>query len=246
MADPANEHRLFWESNAGDWIGWARTPGHDAYWDYSPTFFRDIVPEPSGRTLEIGCGEGRVSRDLSALGHDVDAIDGAPSLLRAAHDADRDHDRYVIADAAKLPFGDESFGCVVAYNVLMDVDDLLGTVREAARVLRREGRFCICVTHPMVDVGSFETRTRDARFVIDGDYLTSGVFDQTFERAGLTMRFRGSTVPLEGYFAALEGAGFLIERLLEPAQRPEAVEADPAEGRWQRLPNFLFMRAVKP
>src|SRR5438105_4434264 len=84
MTDRPDENRLFWETEAANWLAWARTPGHDAYWDYAPAFFRDIVPDPSGRTLEIACGEGRASRDLSAHGHDVYSIDGAPTLIRAA------------------------------------------------------------------------------------------------------------------------------------------------------------------
>jgi len=47
-----------WEREARNWIAWARTPGPDSYWEYSPSFFQ-IVPPPGRATLEIGCGEGR-------------------------------------------------------------------------------------------------------------------------------------------------------------------------------------------
>jgi hypothetical protein len=60
------------------------------------------------------------------------------------------------------------------------------------------------------------------------------------------MRFRSLTHSIEWYFRALEAAGLVVERLREPPQPDEAVEADPAERRWQRLPNFLFVRATKP
>jgi SAM-dependent methyltransferase len=246
MTDRREENRLFWEAEAANWIAWARTPGHDAYWDYAPTFFRDIVPDPSGRTLEIACGEGRASRDLRARGHDVYSIDGAPTLIRAAAEADKAHRRYVLADAAKLPFAEASFDCVVAYNALMDMDDMPATVLEAGRVLRTGGRMCICVTHPMIDAGTFEAREADARFVIDRDYLAGSTAEWPFERAGLHIRFRRRTWPLEAYSMALESAGLVIDRVREPGQRDEAVIRDPAEHRWQRLPNFLFMRAVKP
>jgi SAM-dependent methyltransferase len=244
MPDPAN-NRAFWESEAPNWIAWAREPGHDDYWVYSRAFFRDIVPAPSGRTLEIGCGEGRVTRDLRALGHDVTSVDGAPTMIRAAADADRDHPAYVLADAARLPFGDAGFGCAVAYNSLMDMDDMPAAVREASRVLRPGGALCISVTHPTADAGAFESREPDARFVIDRSYLDPMPFDETFERAGLRIRFKGSTFPLQAYAVALEEAGCVVERIREPRQTDEAVEHDLAEARWQRLPNFLFMRAVK-
>jgi ubiquinone/menaquinone biosynthesis C-methylase UbiE len=122
-----------WEVRAAQWLAWARTPGHDAYWDYRDAFFA-LLPDPAGRTLEIGCGEGRVSRDLTARGHRVTGLDASPTLVRAAAELDPGGD-YVLGRAEALPFADETFALVVAYNVLMDVEDMPGAVREAARVL---------------------------------------------------------------------------------------------------------------
>ena len=108
-----------WEAEAENWVRWARTPRHDPYWIYSPSFFDHIVAPPGRETLEIGCGEGRVTRDLKARGHRVVAIDSSPTLLRYAREADPDG-RYELADAAALPFADGSFDQVIAYNSLMD------------------------------------------------------------------------------------------------------------------------------
>jgi SAM-dependent methyltransferase len=227
-----------WEPEARNWIDWVRTPGHDAYWYYRDTFFDDIVP-PAGRaTLEVGCGEGRVARDLAARGHAVTAIDSAPTLIAAAQEADPTG-TYIITDAAALPFGTSEFDLVVAYNSLMDVDDMPGAVREAARVLEPGGRFCICVTHPFMDAGAFESRAPDARFIVEGSYMGKRRFEGTFERAGLTITFRGWCHPLSDYARALEDAGFLIERLREPTHTLE----DP---RHDRVPLFLHLRALKP
>src|ERR1700733_13937536 len=53
-----------WDREAENWVRWARTPGYDAYWRYRDAFFEQMVPAPGRRTVEIGCGEGRVARDL--------------------------------------------------------------------------------------------------------------------------------------------------------------------------------------
>jgi SAM-dependent methyltransferase len=236
--------RRGWESEAQNWISWARKPGHDAYWHYSPGFFRDMVPAPAGRALEVGCGEGRVARDLQRLGHDTFAVDTSPTLLRAAKDLDP-AGRYLLGDAGQLPFDTGTFDLVVAYNSLMDVDDMQRAVVEASRVLRTNGRLCICVVHPIADAGRFEERDADAAFVIRGSYLETQPFDESFERDGLTIRFYGYRYPLEAYASALEAADLVIEALREPAQQEEIARSDPAEARWQRVPNFLFLRAVK-
>ena len=124
-----------WEQEAQRWVHWARTPGHDAYWYYSPSFFDTVVPRPGQRTLDIGCGEGRVARDLARRGHTVVALDTSPTLVRSAKAADPTG-CYVLADGASLPFPAASFDLVVAYNSLMDVSDMPAVVAEAARVLR--------------------------------------------------------------------------------------------------------------
>jgi SAM-dependent methyltransferase len=224
---------MSWEAEAENWIRWAREPGHDAYWRYRDAFF-PLVP-PAGRaTLEVGCGEGRVARDLAARGHHVTGIDSSPTLLRAAREADPDG-RYELADAATLPFEDDSFDLIVAYNALMDVEDMPGSVREAARVLAPGGDLCACVTHPVADAGRFASCEPDAPFVIAGSYFGRRSFEGTFERDGLVMTFRGWAYPLEAYVRALEDAGLRIVALREPAD-----EQDP---RWQRLPMFLMFRA---
>jgi SAM-dependent methyltransferase len=230
-----------WEREAQNWITWTRTAGHDSYWWYRELFF-ELVPPPGRATLELGCGEGRVCRDLAARGHLVTGLDASPTLLAAAREAGPEGE-YVLADAADAPFDDASFDLVVAYNSLMDIDDMPGAVREAARVLVPGGRFCIAVVHPVADAGTWET---EERFVISGSYYGRRRFEGTFERDGLTMTFRGWSYPLEAYARALETAGLLVEALREPAAPDELVGLRPTAARWQRLPNFLYLRALRP
>lgn len=111
-----------------------------------------------------------MARDLERLGHEVFAIDTSPSLIRAAHES-RAGERYAQADAGRLPFADDGFDLVVAYNSLMDMEDMPAAVREAARVLEPGGQLCICVTHPIADAGKFARKEAEAPFVIEGDYL---------------------------------------------------------------------------
>jgi SAM-dependent methyltransferase len=235
---------MSFEWQARDWLAWARTPGHDSYWYFRDAFFEEILPAPGRLTLEVGCGEGRVARDLARRGHTVVALDASPTLAASAAAADPDG-RYLVADAAALPFGNQSFDLVVAYNSLMDVDDMPLAVAEASRVLVPGGRLCICITHPTADAGRFQSSEPDAPFVIPGSYLGRHRVEEPFERDGLTMTFTGWRYSLEEYARALEDAGLLIERLREPPAPATALAARPGYERWRRLPNFLHLRAVK-
>jgi SAM-dependent methyltransferase len=231
-----------WESRAGEWLAWAGTPGFDAYWSYRDAFFA-LVPPPAGRTLEVGCGEGRVTRDLTSRGHRVTALDASPTLLRAAAERGPAAE-YVLGTAEALPFADASFTLVVAYNVLMDVEDMPAAVAEVARVLEPGGRLCACVTHPFADAGDWAHDGDDAPFVVERSYLGARRFAARIERSGLAMTFDGMAYPLEDYACALEAAGVAIEAIREPAPARDVPE--PPGPRWERVPMFLMLRAVKP
>lgn len=232
---PAGE----WEPDAENWVRWARTPGHDAYWYYRDSFFDHLVPGPGGRCVEIGCGEGRVARDLVARRHEVTGIDSSLGLVRSARDPGPVS--FVLADGARLPFPDATFDLAIAYNSLQVVADMAGTVREAGRVLLRGGAFCAVISHPVADVGRFVDDSPDAAFVVREDYFANRRVEDRVERAGLEMTFRGWTYSLEDYAVALEEAGMVIDALREP--RPSGVEA--RYGRWTRVPMFLMFRATK-
>jgi SAM-dependent methyltransferase len=114
--------RESWETHASQWIEWARTPGHDCYWRYHRDQFLQIVPSPGRRTIDVACGEGRLTRDLKALGHDVVGIDASPSLVAAAREADPLMD-IRLADAGALPLDDASADLAIAFMSLHDIDD---------------------------------------------------------------------------------------------------------------------------
>src|SRR6266508_2997127 len=114
--------RNAWEKNAPDWVRWAREPGHDSYWRFHRERFLALLPEPGRLTVDVGCSEGRVTRDLRELGHKAVGVDSSETMLAAAREADPGGD-YVLADAAALPFPDGHADLVVAFMSLMDVDD---------------------------------------------------------------------------------------------------------------------------
>ncbi len=242
-ADGGGSDREHWEDQARNWVAWTRGAEPDAYPAYAPRFLTFLRPS-EGPVLEVGCGEGRLCRDLRAAGYDPVGVDAAHTLIEAAREADP-AGTYLVADAARLPFPDARFPLVVAYNSLMDMDDMPGVVREIARVLRPAGEFCACVTHPLADAGAFQGNEADAPFVISGSYLATRRFAADVERNGVTMAFRGWAYPLEAHFAAFEQAGLLIQALREPAAIEGQAPRTPAEARWSRIPNFLFFRAVR-
>ncbi|MFY0476699.1 class I SAM-dependent methyltransferase [Achromobacter marplatensis] len=227
-----------WTAVADQWITWAGTPGHDAFWAYREGFAA-YLGAGQGRALEIGCGEGRVSREARALGYRVTASDAVAAMVDAARAADS-ADHYDVAPAQSLPYADGEFDLVIAYNVLMDVDDVPAALREARRVLKPGGTLFISIVHPFRDRGRFAGPEADAPFVVDGTYYGREHFDGKETRDGLSMHFAGWSLPLQDYMAALEAAGLAIVSLREP--QPD--QAPTAQWRqWTRLPMFLWIKA---
>jgi SAM-dependent methyltransferase len=223
-----------WSRHAADWIAWARTPGHDAFWAYRNSFSA-FVGNGRGEAIDIGCGEGRVSRLLKECGYRVTAVDPVAPFIDAAKQADS-ADHYEIAAAAKLPFADARFDLAVAYNVLMDIENVPAAVKEMRRVLKPSGTLIVSIVHPFSDRGRFASNAPDAPFVIHGSYFGRERFEGIEERDGLTMHFAGWSQPLEAYMAALEEAGFAVTSLKEPV--PETWRQC-----WSRIPLFLWLKA---
>jgi ubiquinone/menaquinone biosynthesis C-methylase UbiE len=237
--EPSVSHA--WEKVAEQWAAWARKPGHDSYWRFHRDAFFDLLPVPGRMTIDIGCGEGRVARDLKARGHNVVAIDVSPTMVRFAREADPSM-TVLIADAAQLPFEDGAADLAVAFMSFQDVDDMPGAVREASRVLVDGGVLCLAVVHPINAAGNFEGPDPEARFVIAGSYFEPHRYVDHIERDGLPMTFTSWHWPLQSYFAALHDAGFIVEILKEvTVDKPS--DADGAEQRWSRIPLFLDLRA---
>lgn len=230
-----------WTKAAADWIRWVRHPDHDAFWAYRSAF-EAFVGSGTGRVVEIGAGEGRVSRCLGGLGYQVTCVEPVPEMLAAAGGA-KSGVAYVEAPGHKVPLPDAEFDAAFLYNMLMDVEDLSGTLSEAVRLLKPRGTLVIGIVHPFADL-HFALRAT-GEWGGHGSYFETRDFDAPIEDAsGLSMHFRGCSRPLSAYLNALTAAGARVVHVEEP--RPDPGHPWSAGTRWDTLPLFLWIKAEAP
>jgi SAM-dependent methyltransferase len=229
-----------WEANAAEWIAWARTPGHDVYEQFHRDALFHLLPAPGRATLDLGCGEGRVARDLTAAGHHVVGLDHSATLAAAAT-SHPSATAVALGDAAELGIGDATVDLVVAFMSLQDVDRPAKSLAEIARVLEPGGRAVVAVVHPLNGSGVFAGPRTDheAPFVIEGSYLAPRRYVDDVERDGLRMGFVSDHRSIEDWSRLIEAAGLLVEAVRE-------VGSPAPTDRWHRIPLFLHLRLLRP
>jgi len=242
MAEP------HWDEHA-DW--WQRefTEGVD------PEYVEQIIPlalEHVGtdkRVLDIGAGEGQLSRALAAQRNVVVAVD--PIESQVALGASRGGKvAFARALSDALPVSSASFDAVVVCLVFEHVDALTESLAEVARVLRPGGTFVFFLNHPLL-------QTPDSGMIIDhmieppetywriGPYLPEAV---TVEEVQKDVRVRFVHRPLGRYVNGLIDAGLQLERMIEPPPPPGFIaKAGEYEHDVVRTtPRLLTLVATKP
>jgi SAM-dependent methyltransferase len=231
-----------WEDQAAEWV---ELTTDDPFYDRlnAPTFL-ELVPDPGVLTLDVGCGEGRLARALTERGHRVLAVDGSPTLARRA--ARNPHATAVaVGDTTKLPVATGVADLVVCFMVLMDVEDLDHSVAELARVLSPGGTVCVSILHPILTSGLFIPDDPHRTFYM-GEYRKPmrHVLDITRPN-GERFCFRVEHRPMEDYSRAFEAAGLAITALREPRPSDALVAERPEFANFQRVPDFLHIRAQR-
>lgn len=227
-----------WEARAGEWAAWARTPGNDPFYELlNLPAFLSLLPAPGRLTVDVGCGEGRLSRVLAEGGHTVVGVDSSPTLAALARAAGGLRE-VLDAPADSIPLADGCADLVIAFMTLQDMDEIDGPLAEAARLLGPAGVLCAAAPHPFAEM----SRARPG----DDDYFRAHRYADAIERDGIAMTFESWRRPLSAYADALERAGFRIEAIREPVPDDGAIAAVPRLVKWRTQPVFLHVRASLP
>jgi SAM-dependent methyltransferase len=209
-----------------------------------PTYeaaLRRVSLEPGQDVLDVGCGVGAFLRLVAERGARPFGIDASEALVELARRRLPDADLRV-GDMEDLPYPNDSFDLVTGFNSFFFANDLVGALREAARVAKRGAPVVIQVwgRHERCDLEAmkaiareyFPPRPPDAP--ADPDLAQPGALEGLAAEAGLTPELGFDT----SWAFEFPDEATLARALLAPAglaalagpEREEAVKADIVDG----------------
>ncbi|MHB8245114.1 MAG: class I SAM-dependent methyltransferase [Acidimicrobiales bacterium] len=196
-----------------------------------------LVDDVDGlRVLDAGCGPGLYAEELVALGARVVALDGSGPMVALARRRLGSRAEVLEADLReRLPFEEGEFDVVVCPLVIHHIDDRAATLAEFFRVLRPGGRAVLSTQHPTADW-----------LRKGGSYFDVRKETDVWDREGASYEVEFWREPLTSLCAAITGAGFVIEQLVEPL--PADSMRDQWPDTWEKLrrePGFVVFRLLK-
>jgi SAM-dependent methyltransferase len=178
------------------------------------------------RILELGCGGGQCSiafarQGASAVGIDLsDEQIAFACRLAAHHQVAVDFQQGDASDLGRFPAA--NFDVVFSAYALQYVAAIEQCLAEAARVLVPGGRLVFSLDHPLREVFWDEDADEDSLVAVRS-YWRRGPMEWQFSGSGAWMRSFHRT--MGDWVDLLHGAGFQVQRILEPEPRLDNAEA---------------------
>jgi ubiquinone/menaquinone biosynthesis C-methylase UbiE len=215
-----------WDANAAEWDACLGVDGDDTRRYWSDDVVLSMLGSPAGcQILDLGCGNGYLTRILAARGAEVVGVDMSAAMLSraASYSATGGSIRYVrssITDLSELP--SHHFDGAVSNYVLHDVADYDRALAEVNRVLRPGAALVLTLTHPCFSSGprTWNTNPPDsprredsAAFLVDDYFQRSTYLIEDWSGFSAIPYYHR---PLRDYWRAFERQGFDVVGFDEP------------------------------
>jgi SAM-dependent methyltransferase len=196
----------------------------------TPLLLEIFEPQGGRMYLDIGCGDGRVMKQLSDLGVITHGLDLSHDLAHRAGSA-------VVGDAIRLPMRDDTYDGVYSVLTLEHVVEHDRFMAEAARVTRSGGVLALVVNHPVWTAPDATPISDQFGEVLwrPGGYFTDGCTEMPAGDSSVIFHHRSMSVLLN----AAADAGWSLEKMVEqPHHEYEDQAGIPRllAVRWRLLP----------
>lgn len=236
---------------------------HSFVWQHGRALLAMLAPQPEERILDVGCGTGQLTAELTRAGSRVLGTDSSEAMIAQAR-ANFPALEFEVADVRALRFHDE-FDAVFSNAMLHWVKEAEQAAAAISRALVRGGRFVAEFggygnVRLILEATTAALQSLGAEPVVPWYFPRVGEYASLLERQGLEVRQASlfdRPTPLDGgedgmtRWIEMFGQPFLAN--LDPAQQPEFVRrvvdrARPAlfrDGQWTTDYRRLQVVAVK-
>ncbi len=215
-----------------------------------PALF-SLIPDLRGKSvLDLGCGYGENLVEFKALGASrVLGVDISERMLEVARNEHPGLD-FIRGDMSDLSFIGERFDCVFSSLAVHYIEDLGRFSKQVYERLEPGGCFIFSQEHPLttapIMTADYVRWTKDDEgkvlYYNLSDYSVSGKRDVNWIVDGVRKYHR----TFSDIVNALCGAGFVIQKALEPVPTEEEIKNDPGREKKLHKPDFLLIKAKKP
>jgi SAM-dependent methyltransferase len=204
--------------------------------------------------IDLGCGEGFMSRRLAPIARSVMGVDISPGMIRLAELAERREPlgiKYFVGDVRGIRFLQPNSGDVAVATFVTNYlgpEELHVFYGEVSRLLRSFGSFVVTMPHPVLFLREWIEMNPSPENP-DFDYHESRGkwFSGTLKNiAGRSLEAKVRHTSIEDHFLGLSEAGLLVTRVVEPVVPQSLCATYPvfagAEGKVQ----YMILVGHKP
>jgi ubiquinone/menaquinone biosynthesis C-methylase UbiE len=202
--------------------------------------------------LDLGCGEGYVSRQLRNIPMKIIGVDSSEKMIELGRKQGGPLDiEYHVGDVRELKFLEDNSIDVCMGNLITNYfkpDELFALYSEISRVLKKNGQFVISMPHPVLYIpsiiGSKSYEVKDKDF----DYVESRgksfkIIIKTISNEEFEVGIYHST--FEDHFKALANAGLVVDMIEEPVVSNELSEKHQLFSDLEGKAPYVIMKGFK-
>ncbi len=241
---------IAWNAIGDEWFELAQT-GEARNCFIMPQMLGYMGDVKEKRILDLACGEGGYSRELTKRGAKLVAVDCSKKAIEyAVKLAEKENlsiEHFVRNSNDLFGIESETFDIVLCSMMLMDCEDFEGTLKEVVRVLKPGGSVYASVIHPCFD-GNHDTGIGRQGTGIDREVVVKNYFEPREWEAPL---YQG-TIPviwrhrtMEDYVKTFVKAGLAIVDLNEPRASDEQAKISVPMAWLQKIPLYLYWELKK-
>ncbi len=219
-----------------------------------PQLAETLNIKPGKTVLDIGCGNGFLSKFITKSGANYHGIDSSRSLIDRANSFDQKGASYTVGDICNAKslksLKPKSFDTALFILSLQDIDPLERAIMNASQLLKDRSEIIIFMLHP-----AFKT-PRQTGFVFDENrkmisrridsYLSPNHIPFKKDKRNRSYVANFYHRPLQDYINTLSTHGFDTKHLSEMPAYSEKIDQSRIEKRiLNEIPMFMMIKAVR-